>query len=59
MSKDIEKLIDSITGLVKITKNQDKSIASLVTEIHKQGEEIESLKKQVMNLEKRTKERIF
>ena len=70
MSKDIEKLIETIkswrTELVKIAKNQDKSIASLVTELYKQGEEVtnllkdvESLKKQVTKLEKRTKESIF
>ena len=59
MSKDIEKLLENINGLIKVIKNQDKMIASLVTEIHKQGEEIKSLEKRTTKLEKRTKESIF
>ena len=59
MNKDIEKLLDSFKGLVKITKNQDKMIASLTVEVSSLSKDVEGLKKRATKLEKRTTERIF
>jgi len=59
MGKNIEKLIDSIKGLVKITKNQDKMIASLNVEASNLSQDVEGLKKRITKLEKRTKESLF